>query len=433
MTLDVNTVPFMEQMDVILRRCIHCGMCLSDCPTYHVLRFEADSPRGRIAMTGAVQSGRVNIEPAFIENIDRCLGCFACISACPSEVNYNQILDLAHQMIFQARPPKWSERLFRWLVMRQLLPHVNRLRILALFGSLYHAFGLSGLAQKLLPFLPRFLQTAEGLLPEKPYQPRTQASSNSSRLKYRGRVGLFTGCIQEAFLGNVNQATVRVLERNGFEVVIPADQTCCGALQIHMSEYGIATNLAKQNVRAFLNVGVETIVCNAGGCEAAMKGYPELLKNDPVFGKLALDFCSKLRDISEFLVEQKAKPPRNQLPVKAAYADSCHLRNIQCVIDQPRFILSNIPGLELVELAHPERCCGSAGVYNLLHPDISDPLLDDKVKDIQTSGVDVVLVANPGCQLQIQAGLRRNGVPVRALHFIELLDEAYRMEVDNIC
>lgn len=433
MTLDVNNAPFMNPMDAILRRCIHCGMCLSDCPTYHVLRFEADSPRGRIAMTGAIHSGRIEIGPAFIENIDRCLGCFACISACPSEVNYNHILDLAHQMIFQAQPPKRSERLFRWLVMRQLLPHVNRLRILALFGSLYHTLGLSKLVRKFLPFLPKFLQTAEGLLPEKPHRPPTRVSSASSRLKSRGRVGLFTGCIQEAFLGKVNQATVRVLERNGFEVVIPAGQTCCGALQIHMSEYGLATDLAKQNVRAFLDAGVETIVCNAGGCGAAMKGYPELLKNDPVFGKLAQDFCSKLRDISEFLVEQKARPPRIQLPVKVAYADSCHLRNIQGVIDQPRFILSNIPGLELVELAHPERCCGSAGVYNLLHPDISDPLLDDKVKDIQTSGVDVVLVANPGCQLQIQAGLRRNGVPVRTLHFIELLDEAYRMEEENIC
>jgi glycolate oxidase iron-sulfur subunit len=317
--------------------------------------------------------------------------------------------------------------------MQQLLPHVNRLRILAFFGSLYHAFGLSALAHKLLPFLPRFLQTAEGLLPEKPHRPPTRASSSTSCLKPRGRVGLFTGCIQEAFLGNVNQATVRVLERNGFEVVIPTGQTCCGALQIHMSEYGIATNLAKQNVCAFLDAGVETIVCNAGGCGAAMKGYPELLKNDPVFGKLALDFYSKLQDISEFLVEQKARPTRIQFSIKAAYADSCHLRNVQGVIDQPRFILNNIPGLELVELAHPERCCGSAGVYNLLHPDISDPLLDDKVKDIQASGVDVVLVANPGCQLQIQAGLRRNGVPVRALHFIELLDEAYRMEEENIC
>jgi len=419
--------PDTVNLDALLQKCIHCGMCLSACPTYSVFGTEMDNPRGRIALLRGISGGRIEPTDAFTQHIDRCLGCLACAVICPSGVRYAQLLEAAHAVALEARPRGPVERFIRWLGMRQLMPHVGRLRFLALLVTLYQASGLQWLIRR-SNLLPANLRYAEALLPPKPFKPRTRAYNPPGRSASRGRVGLFIGCVQEAFLANVNQATIRVLERNGYEVVIPLRQTCCGALQLHEGEHELTTELAKQNIDAFLEANVDAIVVNAGGCEPVLKEYPELLRNDADYAAQAGAFGARLRDVSEFLVEQGVDLPRGRLAVRATYADSCHLRNSQAVIHQPRYLIRSIPGLEYVELEHPDQCCGSAGIYNILHPEIAGQLLDAKVADIAATGADVVVIANPGCHMQIVSGLRRAGLGARVVHLVELLDEAYAAE-----
>jgi glycolate oxidase iron-sulfur subunit len=237
--------------------------------------------------------------------------------------------------------------------------------------------------------------------------------------------------MQEAFLGDVNQATIRVLERNGYEVLVPRQQTCCGALQLHEGEHELTVELAKRNIDAFLGAGVDAVIVNAGGCGPVLKSYPELLHDDPDYAARAQAFGSRVRDVSEFLVENGAEPPQGRLALRATYSDSCHLRNEQGIIYQPRQLIRSIPGLEYVELPRPERCCGSAGIYNVLHPQIADQVLDEKLSEIAATGAEVVVVTNPGCQMQIAAGVRKAGLDVRVLHLIQLLDEAYAAECEG--
>jgi glycolate oxidase iron-sulfur subunit len=383
-------------LDALLRQCIHCGMCLTACPTYSVFGTEMDNPRGRIALLSGVSKGRIEPADAFAQHIGRCLGCMACVAVCPSGVKYGQLLERAHTIALVAHQRGRLERFIRWLGMRQLMPHVGRLRLLALLVTLYQATGLQRLVRR-LNLLPRGLQAGEALLPARPFRPRTRPSAGLSSGARNGRVGLFIGCMQEAFLGDVNQATVRVLERNGYEVVIPQGQTCCGALHKHEGEERQTVELAKKNIDAFLRADVEAIIVNAGGCGPVLTAYPELLHDDPHYAERAQVFGSRLHDVGEFLVEKGVEAPRGRLAVRATYSDSCHLRNEQGVIHQPRELIRSIPGLELVELQRPERCCGSAGIYNIVHPEIADQVLDAKLADI-------------------------------AVHLVQLLDEAYAAE-----
>jgi glycolate oxidase iron-sulfur subunit len=307
------------------------------------------------------------------------------------------------------------------------MPYVGRLRFLALLVTLYQASRLQWLVHR-FKLLPPGLRAGESLLPKRPFRPRSRPSGAPPSGAWRGRVGLFIGCIQEAFLGDVNQAAIRVLERNGYEVVIPPQQTCCGALQFHQGERALTIDLAKKNIDAFLEADVDAVVVSAGGCGPMLKAYPELLTDDPNYTDRAQAFRARLRDVCEFLVESRIEPPRSPLSVRATYSDSCHLRNQQGVIYQPRELVRSIPGLEYVELQHPDRCCGSAGIYNILQPDIATQLLDEKLADIAATAAQVVVVTNPGCHLQISAGIQRAGLDVRVVHLVQLLDEAYATE-----
>lgn len=413
-----------------LDQCIHCGLCLQACPTYDVFGTEMDSPRGRIALMRAVSEGRITeeqIDGAFTTHITRCLACRACETACPSGVQYGALLEPARELVEHHRHVSPAERVLRWVGLHQLMPYRQRLKLLASALWLYQKSRLQALVRR-VNILPAHLRAMEAIMP--PLTPRyvdysTPAPAAGER---RGRVAFVIGCIQEAFLAPVNQATRRVLRRNGFEIVTPMAQTCCGAAHAHVGELDAARALARRNIDAFLAEDVTAIIVNAGGCGLALKEYPHLLKDDPIYAERAQRFAALVRDVNEFLAENLHHPPRGEVRVRATYVDSCHLRHGQRVSRQPRELLRAVPGLELVELRQPDRCCGSAGVYNIAQPDIADQVLDAKMKDVASTGATLVVTTNTGCHLQLVAGVRKAGLNARVAHVVEVLDESYRAE-----
>lgn len=425
-----NATALLRAADHQLRldQCVHCGLCLQACPTYRVLGTEADSPRGRITLMRAAAEGRIDdLAGAFAEHIDGCLGCRACESACPSGVPYGALVEVAHAAVAQTQQPGPGGRLLRWLGLRQLMPHLDRLKLLALALTFYQRAGLPQLARR-LTFLPKPLQAMERLLPPLTLHRNDYRRPVPAHGTRRGRVAFFTGCVQEAFLAQVNAATVRVLQRNGYEVVAPPLQTCCGAAHAHTGELEAARELARRNIDAFFALECDAIVCNAGGCGTSLKEYPRLLGDDPDYAARAALFTAQVQDVSEFLAAHLHEPPRGVVRARATYADSCHLRHGQRVLGQPRRLLRAVPGLELVELSHPEQCCGSAGVYNIAHPDMADVVLRAKLDDIAATEADLVVITNTGCHMQLVAGVRQAGLPVRVRHLVEVLDESYQAE-----
>jgi glycolate oxidase iron-sulfur subunit len=305
------------------------------------------------------------------------------------------------------------------------MPYPDRLRLLVQVLQIYQASGLQRLVRR-YKALPASLRPMEALLPAIEIHDE-RAVDLSPAYKPRGRLLLFTGCIQEGFLGQVNRATVRVLQRNGYEVKIPAKQTCCGAAHLHLGDLETARRLARKNIDAFLSQDdYESVICNAGGCGLAMKEYPTLLADDIEYATRAQDFCARVQDITEFLADHLFAPPTGMVRARATYADSCHLRHGQKIVDQPRKLLKQVPGLSLVELQSPDQCCGSAGVYNLAHPEVASELLKAKLADIALTGAELIVTSNPGCQLQLIAGVRQAGLHARVLHVVEVIDLAYR-------
>lgn len=413
---------------VQLDRCLHCGLCLSVCPTYALSGRESEAPRGRINLMRAVAEGRIGLDdPTLAVHLDNCLVCRACETACPSGVHYGELVEVTRAALAATHRPGRLARFARWAGLRQLMPYPRRLRLLALGAWLYERSGLQALARR-SGLLRGRLRSIEALAPPVRLRRSPDGRAFPPRGQPRGRVAVLQGCIQEAFLGQVNDATVRVLQRNGYEVLIPRGQTCCGAAHVHNGEEELARQLARQNIDALLALEVDAIISNAGGCGATLKSYADLLRDDSDYQTRVAAFVAKVRDISEFLAERAVEPPRATLPARATYVDSCHLRNVQKVVQQPRALLRSIPGLELVELRQPERCCGSAGVYNLVHPELAEPILDAKMADIKATGAEIVVVSNTGCHMQILAGVRRSGLPARVMHVVEVLDEAYRRE-----
>jgi len=409
----------------LLRQCVNCGMCLTSCPTYEIFGTEMDSPRGRIALLRAVAEGRIEPTGSFQVHFDRCLGCLSCVVTCPSGVQYRTLLDTAKIISLQARRPGWLEVIIRWLALRQLFPYPGRMEFLAWFGLLYERSGIRILVRR-LHLIPRSLRPLERLLPERDYLvARTSEVPEQANPAGRSpRVALFRGCVQDAFLKPVNQATVRILDRLGATLLDMPGQTCCGAAHIHLGERELARRLARQNMEAFFRSGAELLITNAGGCGAALKEYPDLFRDQPEGFQQAQRFASMVCDVSEFLVEYRNTTSWEHNPIRVTYADSCHLRHAQGVIDQPRELLNAIRGVELVELEHPGACCGSAGVYNIMQPEIADAILEKKLEDIAATGAEVVVTSNPGCQLQIMAGARRAGMQVQVLHLVELIDRS---------
>jgi glycolate oxidase iron-sulfur subunit len=404
-----------------LSQCVHCGLCLQNCPTYLQTGNEAESPRGRIHLIQALNEGRVEANADYRQHIELCLVCRNCESVCPSGVHFGRIMEAGRAQLYARAELSLGERLFRRIAFKELLPHRRRLRVL--FGLLltYQRSGLQRLV-RLSGLLPAVLRTAESLLPQlgRPFIPRWDVYPAHGKLRYR--VGMFTGCVMPLVYGSVHEATLRVLRHNGCEVHIPSQQVCCGALNVHGGERDVASDLARQNIRAFLGRGLDAIVVNSAGCGATMKEYGELLEDAE-----AAEFGRLTRDVSEFLASiAPLEPFTGRVERTVTLQESCHLVHAQRIKDAPRSLLASIPGLELREMAHADLCCGSAGLYMLTEPEMSSRILDDKMRDAAATGAQTLVTANPGCMMQLQRGLHRAGLSGNVKHVVELLDEAYR-------
>lgn len=405
-----------------LRKCIHCGLCTSACPTYLQLGSEPDSPRGRIHLMSAVQQGRIGWTDEVVQHLDLCLECRACETACPSGVPYSRLLEAARDDIAKSYRRPWRERVILNVFRDFLFPYPGRLRLIFLPVKL-----MGGLIRKVSGILPQDLQRMLSLLPHDfPDQSRYKLPPVVPAVgERRHRVALLTGCIGSVLFARTNWATARVLAHNGCEVVIPQDQGCCGALHLHTGASETTREFARHNLKAFDLDDVDAIIVNAAGCGSTVKEYGHVLAGDPAVADRAAAMSAKTKDISEFLVEIGLRPMTREVAKKVAYHDACHLAHGQGVRSQPRQILAQVPGLELVDIRDSEICCGSAGLYNILQHEMAERLLMDKVDAVLETGAELLATGNPGCLMQIAKGLKERGSDVRVVHPIEILAQAY--------
>ena len=413
----------------LLADCVHCGFCLPACPTYVLWGEEMDSPRGRIYMMHKATEGSAPLDQTFRRHMDNCLGCMACMTACPSGVQYDKLIEDARAQVERNIPRTTEDSLFRKLLFATF-PYPARLRALAAPLFLYQRSGLQSLLRwsGLLKLVPDRLAAMEALLPVVPANFASKIPPRKAPVgAARRRVGMLTGCVQQVFFSHVNSATVRVLAAEGCEVVTPGNQPCCGALMVHSGLEDQAAAMARRIIELFEQADVDTIVINAAGCGSTMKQYGHLLRDDPQWAGRARAFSAKCKDITEVLCDLPPVAPRHPLPLRIAYHDACHLRHAQGIHRQPRQLLAAIPGLEVAEIAESSLCCGSAGVYNLLQPEPAQQLGDRKVSHLLAAQASAVVSANPGCLLQLMSGLRRRGErSLPAFHMIELLDASIR-------
>ena len=414
-------------------KCIHCGLCLNACPTYRELGVEMDSPRGRIYQMIQVERGRLPLGESFVRHIDLCLDCRACETACPSGVEYGRLVEAARGQIEQHYRRPVLERVLRQIFFRQVLLHGRRLEQVGKLIRLYQRSGLERavLASGVLKLFPGRLASVARLAPrmEKPFFTERLGTVVPAAGTRRYRVAFFAGCIANLSFARLNDATVRVLARNGCEVVIPAEQGCCGALHVHAGLRDLARELAKRNIEAFLaDRGFDAIVTNAAGCGSVLKEYPQLFEEvDRETLESAQAFSAKLKDVTEFLAAIDFNRDFGTIQARATYQDPCHLGHAQRIRKAPRTLLGAVPGLEVIELKGAEVCCGSAGIYNVVHNEMAERLLAAKMRRIDETGASLILTANPGCLLQLRAGVAQSGNPGRVLHVVELLDEAYEL------
>ena len=404
-----------------LYQCVHCGLCLNQCPTYRALRLEPESPRGRIHLVKAAADGRIELNDRFKDHLYLCLLCRACETACPSGVQYGHIAETAREQLGPPGSPRMRTALN--FAFTQLFPHPSRLRVLAGLLRLYQRTGLQRLIRPLLPNTLREMESMLPLIPERFFEPT--ANILPAIGKQRARVAMLNGCVMPLLFGDVNEATVRVLRRNGCEIVFPQAQTCCGALNTHNGESVAAQAMARQNIDAFLDAGVDTVIVNAAGCGAAMKEYDHLLRDDPLYAEKAKRFSSIVKDAAQFLGDLGLVGKLAPLKMTVTYQDPCHLAHGQRVRSQPRNLLKSIPGLQFKEMDGSDRCCGSAGIYNITHPEMSQHLLKEKMQSVASTEADSVVAPNPGCMLQLRYGSQQYGPEVKVYHLMDLLDRAY--------
>jgi glycolate oxidase iron-sulfur subunit len=423
---DSQHPPSMELLD----QCVHCGFCLPTCPTYLLWNEEMDSPRGRIyLMKMGAESGAASMDEQFVGHFDKCLGCVACVTACPSGVQYGRLIEATRAQIERNYQRPLLNQVFRKLIF-SLFPYPRRLRWLLLPLWFYQKSGLRWLLRKsgLLRLLPARLRSMESLLPEISLPALFAAPPNHvmPKGKARLRVGVLLGCVQRILFSGVNVATIRVLAALGCEVIVPAGQGCCGALMAHAGQESAAMDAARRMIEVFEQAGVDVIAINSAGCGSNMKEYAHLLRDDPEFAARAKAFAAKCRDISELVAELGMAVP-NPVDLRVAYHDSCHLQHAQGIRTQPRQLLNAIPGLEVSELPEAAICCGSAGIFNLVQPETARQLADRKAQHIINSGAQALVSANPGCLLHIAAALKRAGHPLPVMHLIEVIDSALRL------
>jgi glycolate oxidase iron-sulfur subunit len=411
----------MHQPEADLTQCVRCGLCLQHCPTYAETGLETESPRGRLYIMQALADGIIEPTANVIGHLDMCLQCRNCEAVCPSGVPFGNIMETARSAILESghAPASWT---LRSLFLREIVARPERLGLLARALRLTEETGLRGLAERIpvtgtrATLAPRFA--------DRPFSQLGLLGMPDGEV--RSRVAILVGCLMPLSFGEVHRSTVRVLTRNGCVVSAPRGQTCCGALHAHNGDLATARKLARRNIAAFEAAGVDAVIVNSAGCGAAMKEYGHLLGDDSRYADRAVRFSALVRDISEFLVSLPFEVPRGTLSATVTYQDSCHLAHAQRITEAPRNVLRAIPGLELVEMKRPDRCCGSAGVYSFTQPGMSMSLLSAKMDDIATTRAQHIATSNPGCIAQLQAGVRMIGAPGRVFHPVELLDRAYR-------
>ncbi len=408
----------------LIRDCVHCGFCLPTCPSYAVFEEEMDSPRGRILLMRVGHEEGSAISPEMVTHFDRCLGCMACVTACPSGVQYDRLIERTRPQLERQVERAWHRRALRRGVF-ELFTHPGRLRALAPLMALERRLGLLDRVAK-LPLVQRSpqLRVMLSLTPDVPARAavRRLPPVVHPRGVARGRVAFMQGCVQRVWFSNVNVATVRVLAAEGFEVHTKAQPRCCGALTMHSGIEDEALGLARETIAAY--EGYDFVIANVAGCGSAMKDYGHMLADDPEWAGRAQAFSAKVRDVHEVLAEHEPRAERHPLPLTVAYHDACHLAHAQGVREPPREVLRSIPGLELVEPAEWELCCGSAGIYNVMQPEAAEKLGKRKAANLLATGAQVIAAANPGCTMQIAAHL--DGRPIPVLHPIELLDRSLR-------
>ncbi|UOY92606.1 (Fe-S)-binding protein [Ectobacillus sp. JY-23] len=416
-----------------LLNCMRCGFCLPTCPTYIQSGFqESHSPRGRIALMKAVVDGLIEPDEDVENTLNTCLGCRACEPVCPSGVNYGHLLEEARDIINQNKSFSPPVKVLRKVVFEGLFPHQTRMRTMTGLLGLYQRTGLQTIARKsgIMKLFPETLATMERVLPAVPSlkEMKNRPEFLPPLIEKKQRVAFFSGCLMDTMFLETNNATMKLLQLAGCEIVIPKNQGCCGALHGHAGEKDGARELAKKNIRAFEDLGVDYIITNAGGCGAYLVDYDYLLKDDPVWAERSKRFKEKIKDISAILYELHFHQYDLQLPPQViTYQDSCHLRNVQKTAAQPRALLQGIQGATYREMQHADRCCGSAGVYNIVHSELSMQFLDYKMEKVQETQATTIVTANPGCLLQMKLGIEREGLShkMRAVHIVDLLIEAF--------
>jgi glycolate oxidase iron-sulfur subunit len=412
-----------------VNQCVHCGLCLAYCPTFSELGTEMDSPRGRIFIIKSLAEGRMSLSDSTVRHLSLCLDCRACETVCPAGVPYGRLIEAAKAKIERDRPGAVGRRLFRWLNFGLLLGHPRLLGLAASGARLYQASGLQRLIRKsgLVKLLPGTLPAWEALLPPVPTRSERAAppAVTPAEGERRARVALLTGCVQSVIFASHNRATARVLAKNGCEVVVPAAQGCCGALNAHGGDHERALTMARWTIDAFEAARADAVIVNTSGCGAHMKAYGHLLADDRAYAARARKFAASVRDLAEFLAQEPLRGPLSPVPLTCTYHDPCHVVHGQKIKNEPRTLLAQIPGLRLVELTESDWCCGSAGIYNLTEPEMATRLLHRKVSHVMATGAEAVVTANPGCILQIQAGLGAHDASIRVLHLVEILDRAY--------
>ncbi len=413
--------------------CVHCGMCLEACPTYEQTGQEQHSPRGRVHLIKSVAEGKLVVDEDFADPVFVCLDCRACTTACPADVDVGGLIEEARGQVRQAMPlTGWKGTASR-AILEGLFPHQNRLHSLGSLLKFYQKSGLQKVVRKigLINVMPKHLVEMESIMPEIS-TPVQKKYKNQDVIKAKGEtkneVAMLTGCIMDVMFSDINEATINVLTRNGNDVRIPKNQTCCGALHVHAGDRETGRKLAKQNIEAFKDA--ETIIVNAAGCGCMLKEYAELFREEPEWHEKAEEFSKKVEDISKYLYDTGYEKPKAELNTRITYHDACHLAHGQGVREEPRDLLINIPGVEMVHMPNADRCCGSAGVYNITNPEMAGAVLESKMSNVPDD-VEMISMGNPGCMLQMAIGVEKYGRNQKIVHTVQLLDWAYQKEEEK--
>ena len=421
--------PFVNEDE--LYKCVHCGFCLQSCPTYLETGLETESPRGRLALMKAVNEDRIAVDETVTRHWDLCIQCRACEVACPSGVPYGSLIESVMFKVQGQRKNSVLRKLSYGILLKRLIPRKRLLNFLGLITILYVSLGLQKAVRysKLLLIMPKLLRNLDDQIPNiygKSFKAKNQvylSNDNESKDLY-----FLSGCIMPIFQGDQIRSAISVLNRNGFNVVVPSNQVCCGAINSHAGDLLTASNLARKNIDAF-GINEETpIVTMSAGCGARLKGYHELLRGDLEYSEKSLNFVSRVKDVHELLGSIKGVEPLSDLKLKVTYQDSCHLANVQGIKQEPRDLIKKIDGVDFVELPNSGICCGAGGTYMITEQQMSGLVLKSKIKDIKSTGATVVATANPGCFMQLENGIRKEGLDVEVKYITDLLEEGYRKE-----